>query len=340
MSRKLATIQKIKNIFPIPGADKIEVAEILGWKVVVKKGEFQVGDLCVYCEIDSILPEKPKFEFLRDKKFRIKTCRLRGQISQGICFPLNILSDTLKNEVKEGEDVTELLGIEQHIPQIPACIAGIVKGLFPSFIPKTDETRVQVLQSILDRYKGEKCYITEKVDGSSVTYYIKDGEFGVCSRNLELKEDDKNAFWEFAHKINLKERMLKVEKNFAIQGELIGAGIQKNNLRLPEKTVKFFTSFDIDKYQYYNYGEFVMQMKYLELETVPIITDNYILSSNIDELVEMSKGFSELNPKVYREGIVIRPLIEKVDLQMSSEWGNGRVSFKVINTEYLLRYEE
>lgn len=77
--RTLASIQRIDALEPIAGADQIEKAKILGWELVVKKNEFKVGDLCIYCEIDSVLPEKPEFEFLRPRKFRVKTIRLRGK---------------------------------------------------------------------------------------------------------------------------------------------------------------------------------------------------------------------------------------------------------------------
>ena len=109
--RKLASIQKIRDIQPIPKADRIELATVLGWKVVVKKGEFQIGDLCVYCEIDSVFPEMEKYEFLRNDQFRIRTKKLRGQISQGICFPLNSLPN---GNYQEGSDVTELMNVKKH----------------------------------------------------------------------------------------------------------------------------------------------------------------------------------------------------------------------------------
>lgn len=144
--RKLASIQRIKALEPIEGADAIERATVLGWQLVVKKDEFRVGELCIYCEIDSILPEKPEFEFLKSRGMRIRTIRLRGQISQGICFPLSFLpAETL---IEEDSDVTEILGVTKYEPPIPASLAGVMKGAFPSFIPKTDETRVQVLQNM------------------------------------------------------------------------------------------------------------------------------------------------------------------------------------------------
>ena len=340
MGRKLATVQKITALTPIIGADKIEVASVLGWKVVVLKDQFKVGDPCVYCEIDSILPDKPEFEFLRERKFRIRTVRLRGQISQGIAFPTSILPDAFTfMPLEEGKDVTDVLGIEKFIPQIPADLAGTVKGPFPSFIPKTDETRVQVLQDVLMRHKGKFCYVTEKVDGTSVTYYIKDGGFGACSRNLELIETPDNTIWKMARLLKIEEKLKGLGYNVAVQGELIGPGIQKNNLKIPERAVLFFNAFDIDKFRYLNFSEFVNFYEQIGLPTVPIIQKGYELEDSIDALVEKSKGFSILNEKVMREGIVIRPFEEGFDMQMASGFGNGRLTFKAVNPEYLLKFE-
>lgn len=184
--RKLASIQKITNLSPIEGADNIEVASVLGWKVVVKKGEFYVGELVVYCEIDSILPDWPEFKFLKPRGMRIKTIRLKGQISQGICFKLDIvsvfkaisygvISINQKIEVihREGYDVTQMLGI---IKYEPPCIhsngPNKPKGNFPSFIPKTDEVRIQTIPEFLEIYKDEPCVVTEKLDGTSVVWGI------------------------------------------------------------------------------------------------------------------------------------------------------------------------
>ena len=131
--RKLASIQRIKALDPITGADAIERATVLGWQLVVKKGEFKVGELCVYCEVDCLMPDDPKFEFLKPRGMRIKTVRLRGQISQGICFPMSILPEGF--DIQEDADCTFVLGIIKYEPPIPACLNGIAKGhslrLFP-----------------------------------------------------------------------------------------------------------------------------------------------------------------------------------------------------------------
>lgn len=165
----LASIQRIKALDPIENADVIMRATVLGWQLMVKKDEFQVGELCVYCEIVSLLPDKPAFSFLANQGWRIRTIRLRGQVSQGICFPLSVLPPgpgSPAAPVAEGTDVTDALGIRLYEPPVPAHLAGKVRGPFPSFIPKTDETWVQVLEELLVNYAGHPCYITAKLDSS------------------------------------------------------------------------------------------------------------------------------------------------------------------------------
>lgn len=329
--RKLASIQKIRNLAPIEGADLIETATVLGWQLVVKKGEFRVGDFCVYCEIDSILPDKPEFEFLKPRSLRIKTIRLRGQVSQGICFPLSVLPEgTL---VEEDADVTEIMGVVKWELPVPAALAGVVKGSFPAFMPKTDETRVQVLQHLLDALAGEPCYIAEKVDGSSVTYYLRDGEFGVCSRNLELHEDENNTLWKTARTLGVEEKLRSLGKNTALQGEIIGEGVNGNKLRLRGQTLRFFNLFDIDRYAYLDFAELQGTLERLELPMVPVVNTQFPLISDIPALVALATRRSVITPEVWAEGVVIRPLKEQLFL-------GERVSFKVINPEFLLKFEE
>jgi RNA ligase (TIGR02306 family) len=359
MARQLASIQKILTISPIEKADTLELATVLGWQCVVKKGEFVPGDLVVYFEVDSFLPIHQEFEFLRKncyknhpeigEGFRLRTIRLRGEISQGLVLPLRILEsfmspDEIINDVTEGTDVTDIIGVRLYAPPVPACLKGEVKGGFPSFMPKTDETRVQVLQKVLTRYEGVQCYVTEKIDGTSVSYYLRNGEFGVCSRNLELKETD-NAYWQVAKKYDIESKMRNCAKctllkNFAIQGEIYGLGLQGNSLKLSELRVAFFNVFDIDNYKYLEYHAFKFILNECELETVPIIEENFILIDDIPALLKKAEGMSKITPTLQREGIVIRPIEEKLDLEMSQGMSNARVSFKAVSQEYLLTHEE
>lgn len=370
--RNLASIQRVLSLEPIINADSIEKATVLGWQLVVKKDEFKVGDLCVYVEIDSILPEKPEFEFLRERKFRVKTIKLRGQISQGICFPLSILP--VNTKISEGLDVTEILGIKKWEPyqdeqQCQKQTAKILYPVwmprwfqmfihrfkfvrdyyrknsgqksFPSLIPKTDETRVQVLQPLLDKYAGTKCYITEKLDGSSLTVYQINGKFGVCSRNIDLKKDANDKYWRAVLSYDLENKFKRYfpGENIALQGELIGEGIQGNKYHLKGHEIYFFNVFFIKHFKYGSMWDLVSICYKLDIKTVPVITEDYILSNSIPELVELSKGNSKLNGTI-REGIVIRPITEIEDQSLHCQLVKNRVSFKSVNPEFLLKYGE
>jgi RNA ligase (TIGR02306 family) len=178
MERKLASIQVIEDLQPIPDADLIEVATVKGWKLVVKKGEYKIGDKAIYCEIDSFLPIKEQYEFLRKSSFkrmgdiegfRLRTIKLRGQVSQGLLLPI-ANSIAVKESLEIGQDVSESLGIIKFEPPIPAELSGVMKGSFPNFIPKTDEERIQNLTDVYDNFKKSMFYVTEKLDGSSATY--------------------------------------------------------------------------------------------------------------------------------------------------------------------------
>lgn len=332
--RKLASIQIINALEPIEGADAIERAQILGWSVVVKKGEFRVGQFVVYCEIDSVLPPREEFSFLEKSKYRIRTIRLRGQISQGICFPTSILPKHAI--IEEGRNVTKVLGVSKYEPPIPACLNGIKKGDFPSFVPKTDETRVQILQDMLDKYKGEKAYVSLKLDGSSATYYYKGGKFGVCSRNMEMVENENNTFWEVARRDNFEEKLKNLSKllkrDIVIQGELVGPNIQKNRLGLKQHEVFVFNIFAIDDYTYFSGPTANTLCEEVDLKMVPVLDWNHVIHNDVQKYIDEYNGMTH---SMYQgnqiEGVVIRPVKEINDSY------HGRISFKVINNSFLLK---
>jgi len=339
MERKLATIQKIVSIEPIEGADKIERVTVLGWHLVVKKGEFKIGDLCVYCEVDSLMPVKPEYEFLRkfcyNKRldgFRIKIVKMRGQVSEGVALPLSIIKDI--NDFNEGDDVTELLDIRKYEAPIPSELSGRTKGGFPNFISKTDEIRIQSIPEILEQCKGEIFVVTEKVDGTSSTYYVNNREFGFCGRNWEFESSVQNTYSQVAKDMQIEDKLKSLNKNIAIQGEIIGPGIQGNLYKLTKHELMVFDIFYIDKYRYYNHNELTKICKQLDLKTVPIISENFKMEHTVDELVEFSNGASILNTNIKREGIVFRSTLQINDSSLK------RLSFKVINPEFLLKYEK
>jgi RNA ligase (TIGR02306 family) len=328
--RALASVQRIRKLEPIPKADRIEKASILGWHCVVKKGEFEEGDLCVYFEIDSVLPELPEFEFLRDKKFRVKTVRLRGVLSQGLAVPLGVLPQDRQYE--EDDDVTEVLGVKKYEPEIPAQLQAEMRAPFPARIPKTDETRIQTNpEEIIAEFSGKRVYITEKLDGSSATYAAIDGDVHVCSRNRSLVEDYESTYWMLYRELRLDE-VLRNHDNLAIQGEVCGPGIQKNPLMLKSPRLFVFDVYDIDKKRYYGYHDLIGFCKLHTLPTVPLCEERIFDFETLDSLLDYAKGTYESGKT--REGIVIRTVPAEYSQAL-----NGRASFKVINNEYLLEEE-
>jgi hypothetical protein len=262
-------------------------------------GTFKEGDLCVYFELDSIVREIPEFAFLEKVKYRIKTCKLRGEVSQGLVMPLSILKtvngdyaylealntlvfpsykiDETTGEkhieaqvgfpIVEGMDVTEALGVKKHDPDVQGTyrLSSLAKGRFPEWLRKTDAERIQSMsRATVEEFHDKVFGCSLKMDGTSFTAYLKDGEFGVCSRNLDLKrvEAKESVYWLIAEKYDLENKMREFSynnkwnlRNFAVQGEILGPSIQKNPLRLAEPELQIFDVFDIDKQSYVMYDE-------------------------------------------------------------------------------------
>jgi len=339
MSRKLVTIQTIDEINPIEGADRIDVASILGWELVVKKNEFQVGDKCCFFEIDSLLPDREEFEFMRDKKFRVKTIKARGQISQGLALPLSSFSIDLSS-YDIGDDITEILGVKKWEPHYPneksVNLRSKRMSNFPYFISKTDEIIVQSMFKTLKNCNDLEFYSTEKLDGSSMTiFFLKEAAFdfpenyfGVCSRNYLLDKDETNGFWQIVIEKELEQKALEYSKSFCIQGELIGPGIQKNKYKLQNREFRVYSVFDMFNQKYLDWESIEELSNVLGLMTVPFL-GRFNFDYSVKDLVDMSRGFSKLNEYVLREGIVCRH---------SSP--DKFVSFKVIQPEFLLKHNE
>ena len=334
--RKLATVRKIDELNPIPGADAIECAVLGGWKVVAQKGLYEVGDLAVYFEIDSWMPNelapflskgKEPREFEGIKGERLKTIKLRGQLSQGLLMPMREIVEFIGNPLRvfnEGEDLSESLGVIKWEKPVNAQLAGVCKGNFPSLIPKTDQERVQNLKNeIRAAYESGLLFeVTEKLEGSSMTVYRIDGEFGVCSRNMDLKRDENNSFWKVAIEQDIENKM-SFSDNFAIQGELIGPGIQGNIYKLSQLQFHVFDIYDIKEGYYMNPADRRDLIARMGLTHVPVLTVGKDLGvGTIDELLEWAEGESKL-ANTEREGIVFKQ-------------EDGGMTFKAISNKYLL----
>lgn len=355
--RKLASIRQISDIRPIEGADRIEVAQVDGWECVVKKGEFQAGEQVVYIEVDSVVPDRPEFAFLKDRKFRVRTIKLRGQISQGLVLPLSILPE---GDYALGADVTDILGIKKYNPQAQQeeqllakrpqkqknTLARFLmhfewyrrmlekqkqKSAFPDWISKTDETRIQNLPELFEaeRDKGTRFSVTEKMDGQSATYYLRRiskhrYEFGVCSRNVHLCKPDNSSYWRITEKYDIEHVLRELiggSETVVMQGEICGPAIQKNKYRLDGYELFVFNLI------YPEHKCTTSEIRELcapfSLKTVPLLEEGKTLPPTITELVGYSKGCSTVYPTQKREGVVLRDT-------------ENNISFKVINPDFLL----
>ena len=329
--RKLATIRRIAEIKDIDGAEFIEAARVDGWWVVAKKGEFPVDSLAVYMEVDSFVPteiapfltrdgHEPK-EFEGVKGERLRTVKLRGQLSQGLLLPISILPTATVIEV--GNDVTELLGVLKWERPISPQLYGQAKGNFPSFLHKTDQERVQNIGIQLQYYVNQTFEVTIKLDGSSCTIFSNGEEDGVCSRNLELKRDENNAFWKIALEYDIHKKIRAYGKNLAVQGELIAPNIQGNYEKVNKPEFYVFDVFDIDKQEYMLPDERQEFCKILNIPHIPIIDKSFAMIDNVDKLLDMAEG-DGMNKGVKREGLVFK--------HNSSDF-----SFKAISNSYLLK---
>lgn len=298
--RQLASIQKIIDLQPIAGADRIECATVLGWNCVVKKGQFKVDDLCVFFEIDSVLPDRPEFEFLRREKFRLKTQKFKKQISQGLAWPVTLIQEEIV--LFEGQDVTKLLGVTKYDP--PSRTRGVggknaagPRKTFPThLVSKTDESRIQSNAKLIAELEGVECYASVKMDGQSLTLikHDKDGAETrlVCSRNFmkgrsftvparwsskELRESGVEAdlppkeivdyHWEFVEQEGYLDRM---PVGFAVQGEFCGPSIQQNRIGLAANSYFAYQVFDLTERRFLNFRDFLAFCKEFNIPHVPI----------------------------------------------------------------------
>lgn len=347
--RKLASIQRVKAVLPIPDADRLELVQVLGWKCVGGKNEFHEGDLVVYFEIDSFLPVCEEFEFLRKSSyknnefmgegFRLKTMKFRGEISQGLCLGTDKLPKLNGLELSEGMDVTEILGVKEWEMPERAGSSGTIIGDRPGFIPKTDETRIQSAPELLKEFAGLPYYITTKMDGSSHSIGIRDGKVSFTGHNFTYKDDGKSSFVEYVKNRGIPEKMKQyVDDNkiatFVLQGEWCGEGIQKNHLKLKSPEWFVFTARIDDKRT--NLETLKDICKYVGCQMVPVEEEGNDLPSRYpDEQALLARAEGVGYNGTVREGIVIRP-IEPVHSYILS----GPLSMKVINNKYLIKNDE
>lgn len=358
--RKLATVRRISALEPILGADNIETASVDGWKVVVKKQQFQVGDLCVYIEIDSWVPHKiapfltgegkePKVYKGVDGQ-RLRTVKLRKQLSQGLILPISALTPDhtrFYRGYNEDEDVTDVLGIVKYDLEADSIQSDNrkvrPKGVFPThLVPKTDQERIQNCFYKLPR--SHTWEATLKLDGSSCTIFVLDGELRVCSRNLELATKSKLPWWRqllvncgwmkqppapdnpFVKMALQVESSVRKAEGIAFQGELMGPGIQKNREEFEKFRWFIYDAWSIRERRYLAPTERRELAKSLELEHVPLINNAAMLYDTAEGHLVEANATKSINHTI-GEGIVYK----------SND--DSSISFKAISNRYLLKEE-
>lgn len=356
MDRQMASVQQIISIEPIDGADFIEKGRVQGWDVIIRKGDFEVGQLGVFFEIDALLPDVDWSKFL-DGHLRIRTKRLRGVLSQGLLLPMTILPEWIEpelvpeyqagwvktthralhgNQVKaqyrEGDDVSAILGVSKWEPEIRDEGSGVY---FPADIPKTNETRIQSAVEVLDEITGKPYVMTVKLDGRSMSaWYDPDDGLHMASHNFEKKNDGGGIEWNYAEKHGLAD-ILKNYPNYVFQGELCGPAIQKNRLNLPEQRWYVFNIYDRTEHTYLNFGKMATVLAELKLLTAPVEELGMSFNYTLDQLLEKADGVYADSGGNAREGLVIRTVSETTSKAL-----HGRTSFKVISNKYLLKAEK
>ncbi|MFZ4616458.1 MAG: RNA ligase (ATP) [Rectinemataceae bacterium] len=353
MPRKLASIQSIREVLPIEGADAIERVGILGWYCVAKKGEFREGDNCLYFEIDSLLPEWPEYEFLRKsswsekaRRFRLKTAKLRGALSQGLALPIARFAARVAaaglgsiEDLPAGTDLTDALDVEKYEAPVSVQLDGKARD-FSWPIAKSDEVRLESDPELLAQMAGKPWYISAKLDGTSASFILdlpgepgSPGEFHVCSRNLSLEEDPGNIYWKLARKLDIEEilrsHFAATGTCLAIQGELCGPGIQGNKLGLSEAGLFVFTIVEVGSRRFLDLEAMRSLCAVHGLHTVPILREGDSFAFSTEELFAMSEyPYREVFPEARKdqegEGIVVRAKDQSL-------------SFKKVSNRFLLK---
>lgn len=327
---KLATIKRLKNVRSHPNADRLKIAEVGDYQVVTA-ADASDGDLVVYFAIDAILPEWPVFEFMRPHKFRVKMAKLRGEISNGLVIPVAELKDRLPEapveELLSDEiDLSEYLGVRKYHKPIPPNLAGDVVGDFPTHLcSKTDEDRFENYPDLFDAFAGREVYVTLKLDGSSATFINDGGTLRVCSRNLELKDTEKNTLWRLARKYDL---VKKLPEGLALQCECVGEGVLKNPMGLKGQDIYCFNVVVTKTRKLLPATDIALLTEALDLPMVPTIFRGKFKWESLKELKEFANQAKYENGSP-AEGIVVRPVEPVYSQKLGKE-----LSLKVISENY------
>lgn len=351
----LASVQKVLSVTKHPNADTLSICTVLGWQCIIKLDQFKENDLVGYIMIDTVVPEKDEFEFLRDKKFRVRTIKLRGELSQGLVIPLP------EGKWKEGDDLTDIIGVKKYEkpdnnpireskPKRPTKfwprlkydfkyhylyrwfpkLRNKTRSVFPKhLVPITDEERIQNIPKVLEQYKGKDFIASYKLDGSSITIiheknFLGKSVYRICSRRFEL-HDKNNDWYKVFDSTNFKNHIDKLVtifgNNIIVQGEAIGS-FNGNHHNLKSNEIRLFNIY-VD-------GKRINQKDFIDIcEThqIPHCPWYWVgqLNFTLPEILQFAQIPDPINPKVPVEGLVFRSC------------DDSNISWKVVNNNYLLK---
>jgi RNA ligase (TIGR02306 family) len=321
-NKGLVYIGKMISMDSIEGADFIVCATVVcgkggKWRGVVRKSDFGCGDLCIVYLPDSLVPKTPEMKFMSSTNWRVKMRRFKGAPSEVVIMPFCFISMPILPAI--GEDLTDWFGVTKYHKPIPANLQCDAKGCFPGFVPKTDEPNYQREPELVDLLHGQPYYITEKCDGSSTTAFKYKGEFGVCSRNWELKPKEDNGYWKIAYQYDLPNVL---PEGYALQWETCGPKIQSNPMGLKVICAFAFSAYNILEQRYLTGREFISFCEEIQFPTVRMLK----FGSNFDKSLVDGLGAGLYINGMQREGVIVRS-----DLNIL---GHKPISFKVINLDY------
>lgn len=354
MSLFTVSVEKIGKIWEHTNADSLEMASLEGkdFDFVVAKGNLRVGDKVVYFPVDALLPEWVSIVLGVQGKLagsahnRIKTVKLRGNISQGVVAPVTeFLTPSVAENVPVGTDLATMLGIVKYEPPVVSSHAGNLIG-FPDFMHVYDIESAQNYTNIVDKIRTGKAYISEKLEGSNWAASIEaDGTIRVYSRNYEIQpiEGHTHDWWKALYSNGLDQVLRNIKsfydlsgtpvQHIVLRGEIVGSNVQGDYYGLKKQDVYMFDL--VVNQKYLSVEEFFSMARQTGFKTVPILAKDVTLDSWLDGkgIKEASDGQSMLNPNKLREGIVIKPMVE------SYEQGFGRVMIKQRSLQYLAKTE-
>lgn len=342
----LANIKQIIDLHPHTNADTLELAIIEGWQCVVKKGEFQIGDLVVYVSIDTRLTGNPSWaSFLETRNWRVRLIKLRGELSYGLILKTDVLPPEIL--IEDGLDVSKILGVEKYEkPESnvggPGTRTKARSITFPRFLgwSITDEVNIQSKKRLLEELRGQPYYFSVKADGSSASFGFgltlthPDGELIVATRKqwVDFNDDSDDNWSKVVRKYNLVE-ILEKNREWAIQAELVGPAIQKNRLGLIDHEIRIFNIFNTTTRKYGGFSDLKNFCQKTGLPMVEILEEGENFQYELSKLLEFAAKTKYPNGHP-AEGMVVRPQEE-----MYSSCLRDRLSFKVLNSTYLLKYE-